>query len=429
MTGRWRDVPIRVHSRDGQTQIGEIVDVVGLEPVQLPGGVAYVDPATPWRPPSLIIVEGNVAAEVLAELWGTESVDLTLAGADGQLDVRDAGPGLQDLAALGTARWLERWQPCPLDPGLLRLDVLAAQARCQELLEPDDESAPELDAAALGALVAEAEIALASAGSGSTATSVVPDWVGTLGRTAAVAAATTTTLELAGRASADWDRVPAGTISRAESAVHWSVDERSGGTTLHVVAAAAVLPPRHPPTAVLALPSPARELRFRLYVPGWPLPLVEGELLPVGEAGAWAGAVGLSTDTLDRIDQTGPQQVLVDVALPGLPVPPRTGSSTLRARARRWSARCVMSGRLAGAVKVGQWSTALAAQAGSAGRQAVTLWQALGEDARTATIGSWLEDPARGRLWPIGLAERRAILDDDRDRDGDGGGSDDGRSG
>lgn len=412
-------VPVR--RRHGQHEIGEIADVVGLEPVQLPGSVAYVDPATPWRPPSLVVVDAGAAAEVLDELWGPHCVDLVRAEADGQLEVSDAGPRFQDLAALGTARWLERWQPYPLDAGLLRLDVLSSHAHCQDLLDPEDEPPSEYDADRVRALVDQIEERLASSPpTGRWTNVVVPDWVDVLGRPAAVAASGPARAlpELAGRVSADWDRVPARSISRAESAVHWSVEEERdpGRAALHVVAIAAAVPSPFPSLGLFT-PSNVPSLRFRLYVMDWPLPLAEGVLAPVGQAGAWEGSAHLAPDVLTRIDSVGPQQVLVDVAVPGLPVPPRTGRAALRARARRWGTRCVASGRLAADAQAQEtsarqiaWHQTLTAQGRSSGRQAVALWQSLDDGSAAETLQTWSEGYT-GPQVPLGLAEQHALLD------------------
>ncbi|AXH95457.1 hypothetical protein [Ornithinimicrobium avium] len=419
MTGTWHDAAVPVRYRDHQVQLGECSDVVGLEQVVLPGCVAYVDPASPWRPPALVVVDGERAGEVLDELWGPEAVDLVRGRSEGTVDIRDAGPGLQDVASLGTARWVERWQPYPLDPGLLRLDVLVAHARCQELLDPDDEPGGWPAAGELRAAVDHVEAVLAAAADGDAAPRTsVPGWVADLGRPGAVAASVPQTLALAGRSTADWDRVPVRTISRAESAVHWSVEGESDGGMLHVVATAAGDPLPSPAAASWAPPTRDVRLHAQLYVPDWPLPLAVAELKAVREAGAWAGAAGLTADVLARIDRAGPQDVFLDVAVPGLPVPPRTGGAALRARARRWGARCVGGGRMAADAEAGATrarqdvpSEPLRTQVRSAARQAVALWRAAGDDTGAATIQAWTSGEDLGRPAALGLAERYALQD------------------
>lgn len=414
---RWLpDHPVVVRTQDGLTQVGEIVDVVGTEQVVLPGCVLYIDPAAPWRPPGLLVADGEVAADVLDLLWGSAVVDLVLAGSSGAVDAVDASADLDLLVLLGTTRWLERWQPYPLDPGLLRLDVMLAGSRCRHLLGPDDAAEQVSDPVVLSALEAEVEALLAVVGpDGGQTARPLPGWVEMLGAPGATAASGQRVLTLAGRATADWDRVPARTISRAEASVHWSIDEATDGATLQVVAPSADSPESLDPTAALAPAPPIVDLRFRLYVTGWPLPLIEGELRALDGLGAWSAAVPVSPAALQRVHQVGPQGVHLDVAVAGLPVPMRTGSAALRARARRWGARCVASGRLAGGLQQAVLESspdgrqdALVRQTRSAGRQAIALWRSLDEPVAHEVLATWLEDGV-GRPASLGMAERQRL--------------------
>jgi hypothetical protein len=411
---RYVDRPVPVRGDPLGMQIGAVVDAVGVEPVHLPGAVAHVDPASPWSPPAISVLDPVLAADVLDELWGPAAVDLVQAGEDGRVEPQDCGPGLALLHDLGTARWLERWRPYPLDPALLRLDVLSAELNCDGLLEEDDDEADESADDVLGSrieqLVVDVEATLSAARDQSTGRRQVPEWVAGLGRPRAAAASTTASLLLSGTTTADWDRVPTGTVSRAESAVHWSIESRLGSATLHLVTSSAEIGARHPATTELAPAGRVKDLRFRLYTPGWPLPLVEGVLAPVGDTESWAGAVELSPQAAERATQAGPGLVLVDVVRPGQPTPPRVGETALRARAHRWAVRSVAGRRLA--QETGD--PTLTTQARSAGRQAIALWASLREDALIDLLATCLADDPDGLgvsfAHRLGLAERWALL-------------------
>lgn len=405
--------PVQVRTDPLGTHLGAPVDTAGLEPVSLPGAVAHIDPATPWAPPSITVVDPAAAATVLDELWGPQAVDLVTTGGDGELDGSLAGPGLQALHDLGTARWLRRWRPYPLDPGLLLLDVHRAWAACEGLVDdvPDEDGPDHIGVADLGrsdlaaaqALAARIEATLAPGH----AASPTPAWITSLGRPRAAVAASPATPQQQGTVTADWDRVPAGTLSRAESGVHWAIETTSHVSVLHLVSATAGQCPPHPlgPEAPDE-PLPG-ELRFRLYVPGWPLPLVEGLLSPLGSTDTWTGTAPLSSEAAARALQAGPKKVLVDVLRPGLALAPRTGQHALRARAHRWGVRAIAAHRL------GQHTTssAIRTEAMSAVRQAIGAWTALRSSAQADILGRWAA-PDDEHNWPaprLGLAERWSL--------------------
>lgn len=455
MTG-YADAPTAVRPGPLGLRIGSTLDIVGREHLHLPGALAHVDPASPWEPPALTVLDARLAAEVLDELWGPGAVDLALADVSGELDPASAGPGLADLHGLGVARWLERWQPYPLDPGLLRLDVLVGAARCAHLLDVGElgEEDPLVLAEDAGlADLAEVEeladrvassfpVGAEGVGSDAGATGreggplAAPSWAATLGRPGAVAAATPGVPVLRGVTTADWDRVPTGTVSRAESAVHWEITSGSGASgggpsavdgggppgtgggglsgtgaaELHVVATAAETGAPHPLARGLRprdeTEQEVQELRFRLFVPGWPLPLCEGPLAPVGTSLSWAGSVTLSPPAAERAHHAGPKELLLDVLRPGLAHPPLTGEPAQRARARRWGVRAVAAHRLA----VVSGHASLSDQARSAARQAAALWSALGEPAHLEAVTRAVPDVGTTTTPWLGLAERWALV-------------------
>ncbi len=304
---------------------------------------------------------------------------------------------LRDLQRLAVVRWLGRTSPLPLDPGLLRLEEAALTAACRSWLDPDDDAAAldraEVDWALGLSRAVRADPALPWRGrvvdllttlfagilgsgdpdlpleavrrehdalraeppapSGAALVAAVEAWLSTMAPDPLPGPADAP--PLSGRATVDWDRVPRGLVDGREQAASWRIRARAEGGAMSVVVPSAPAAPRHPLAAGAADPGShgrrAERLRFRLYVPGWPLPLTEGEIAPRDDTLAWSGAQPLSAEAMSRLGRAHPWAITLDIAAAGYPTAPKRGMTARVAEATRWSVRGLSGLRLLGAAQ------------------------------------------------------------------------------
>jgi hypothetical protein len=361
----------------------------------LPGATAYLDATSPDAWPAVVVGDASEAAEVLDRLFGDAAgVHVAAASEDGTRLAAVRTEATDRLIHLGLLRWIRSTGTLPLDRTALAFesavalddvdDLVADEFRdepdmsdlapltvalARSLRQADDDAAwaglPGLVDEALAAIrrrvqrddpileVAEHEAELRTVMRAyATGPLIWDDWDELMTDARPEAAAHAGPLADAGgrvgRSTVDWAHVPPGVLDTAEGTIAWQVlplrddqlqirvsvlarreratASRLGGLVIGEPEATAVL-------VRLRDRDLAPGLRFRVYLPGFPLPLATAPLLPVPGGQHWSGSVDVP------IRAVGNDGILVDVHSAGLRPRPQFGPSSIRAEATRWAAR------------------------------------------------------------------------------------------
>ena len=367
----------------------------GVVTVPLPSATAYVDPTAPESLPAVVVGDEMEAADALDALFGTEVARRAFAATEpGELVPALRTEAVDRLVRYALRAWLWSTGTLPVDRRTLGVERALAADGVEDLLDPDAEEVPGVaDLAPVAVALART---LARAGDDEAwpgLAGLVDDLLATVRGQLTVddpmaepvthEAEVRAALERFGAASLDWDRwaalletarpptaihagpdssawpaegvtgldwafVPAGVLDRGEDAVRWRTSAgRDGEVRVSVAVRAdpwptasaglARLVSEEPgATAALARLSglePAPELRFRLYVPGFSLPVADGALARTPDGRSWRGEAEVPA----RMMAPGPVQVLVHGA--GRRARPRSRVQRTAAEAMRWAAR------------------------------------------------------------------------------------------
>lgn len=389
------DLPV-VRRESGDIVVGTLPAApAGVITLPLPGATAYLDPTSPDGWPAVVVSDEREAAEVLDRLYGDEA-GIRIAAAS-EVGTRLAAVRTEATGRLihfGLLRWLRSTGTLPLDRATLAFESAVARDDVADLVhdevgdEPDVEDLAPLtvalarslrqtgdDAAWAGlpGLLDEALAAIrgrmlrddpmletveheAELRAAMRAYRTGPldwdRWEGLMTGARPEAAAHAGPLEVArgraGRSTVDWAHVPPGVLDTAEGTITWQILPSADGSLQIRVEVLAHREPAAPwglgrlingeaeAAAVLVRlrdRDVAPGLRFRVYVPGFPLPLATAPLVPTPGGHYWSGSVDVPSRAI------GDDGILVDVQGAGLRPRPQFGSSGVRAEATRWAAR------------------------------------------------------------------------------------------